>query len=167
MAGRAILGPANTGMAGPARGANLAAIIKSTMAGLTLPHIPIRSTYRVTVKACRRWSGPTSTVDGSSCCLVARYTGYARGSALIVKSVTLQAWLRISLRTDHLPVKVRRRCINPFGAMRLNPRRYWRSRADPFVDVWDVELVPLLKSAPKLKAITLLRKLQADCYDPR
>ena len=46
-----------------------------------------------------------------------------------------------------------------------NPRRYWRSRADPFVDVWDAEVVPLLKSAPKLKAITLLRKLQADHPD--
>ena len=46
-----------------------------------------------------------------------------------------------------------------------NPRRYWRSRADPFVDVWDGELVPLLKSAPKLKAVTLLRKLQADHPD--
>ncbi len=45
------------------------------------------------------------------------------------------------------------------------PRRYWRSRADPFVDVWDAELVPLLKNAPKLKAITLLRKLQADHPD--
>jgi hypothetical protein len=42
------------------------------------------------------------------------------------------------------------------------PRRYWRSRADPFVDVWDAEVVPLLRSAPKLMAITLLRKLQDD-----
>jgi hypothetical protein len=42
------------------------------------------------------------------------------------------------------------------------PRRYWRARADPFVDVWDTEVVPLLKSAPKLMAITLLRKLQDD-----
>jgi hypothetical protein len=42
------------------------------------------------------------------------------------------------------------------------PRRYWRSRADPFVEVWDTEIVPLLKSAPKLMAITLLRKLQDD-----
>lgn len=31
-----------------------------------------------------------------------------------------------------------------------NPRRYWRSRVDPFVQVWDTEVVPLLKSAPKL-----------------
>jgi len=46
-----------------------------------------------------------------------------------------------------------------------NPRRYWRSRVDPFIDVWDAELVPLLKSAPKLKAVTLLRKLQADHPD--
>ena len=45
------------------------------------------------------------------------------------------------------------------------PRRYWRSRADPFVEVWDAEIVPLLKSAPKLMAITLLRKLQDDHPD--
>jgi len=43
-----------------------------------------------------------------------------------------------------------------------NPRRYWRSRADPFAGVWDTEVVPLLRSAPKLMAITLLRKLQDD-----
>jgi hypothetical protein len=43
-----------------------------------------------------------------------------------------------------------------------NPRRYWRSRTDPFAQVWDTEVVPLLKSAPKLMAITLLRKLQDD-----
>ena len=42
------------------------------------------------------------------------------------------------------------------------PRRYWRARADPFVAVWDTEVVPLLKSAPKLMAVTLLRKLQDD-----
>ena len=46
-----------------------------------------------------------------------------------------------------------------------NPRRYWRSRADPFVQVWDSEIVPLLKNAPKLMAITLLRKLQDDHPD--
>lgn len=43
-----------------------------------------------------------------------------------------------------------------------NPRRYWRSRVDPFAQVWGTEVVPLLKSAPKLMAITLLRKLQED-----
>ena len=46
-----------------------------------------------------------------------------------------------------------------------NPRRYWRSRADPFVQVWDTEVVPLLKAAPKLMAVTLLRKLQDDHPD--
>ena len=45
------------------------------------------------------------------------------------------------------------------------PRRYWRSRVDPFVDVWDTEIVPLLESAPKLMAVTLLRKLQDDHPD--
>ncbi len=43
-----------------------------------------------------------------------------------------------------------------------NPRRYWRSRADPFAQVWDSEVVPLLRGAPKLMAVTLLRKLQDD-----
>ena len=43
-----------------------------------------------------------------------------------------------------------------------NPRRYWSSRANPFADVWDAEVVPLLKAAPTLMAVTLLRKLQDD-----
>lgn len=43
-----------------------------------------------------------------------------------------------------------------------NPRRYWRARADPFAQVWDTEIVPLLRGAPKLMAVTLLRKLQDD-----
>lgn len=43
-----------------------------------------------------------------------------------------------------------------------NPRRYWRSRVDPFADVWDSDVVPLLRGAPTLMGITLLRKLQDD-----
>ena len=31
-----------------------------------------------------------------------------------------------------------------------SPRRYWRSRTNPFAEVWDSEVVPLLKSAPTL-----------------
>ena len=42
------------------------------------------------------------------------------------------------------------------------PRRYWRSRPDPFAQVWDAEVVPLLRGAPTLMAVTLLRKLQDD-----
>ena len=42
------------------------------------------------------------------------------------------------------------------------PRRYWRSRPDPFAGVWDTEIVPLLRGEPKLMANTLLRKLQDD-----
>jgi hypothetical protein len=42
------------------------------------------------------------------------------------------------------------------------PRRYWRSRPDPFAAVWDAEVVPLLASTPRLQAITILRKLQDD-----
>jgi len=42
------------------------------------------------------------------------------------------------------------------------PRRRWRSRPDPFAEVWASEMVPLLQSAPRLMAITLLRKLQEE-----
>jgi len=42
---------------------------------------------------------------------------------------------------------------------RNNPR-------DPFSEVWDVDLVPLLEKNPKLQAITLLRHLQ-DLYEDK
>lgn len=42
------------------------------------------------------------------------------------------------------------------------PRHYWRSRPDPFAEVWEADLVPLLQNAPRLMAITLLRKLQEE-----
>ena len=45
------------------------------------------------------------------------------------------------------------------------PRRYWRSRINPFAQIWDSEVVPLLKNAPTLMAITVLRKLQEDHPD--
>ena len=46
-----------------------------------------------------------------------------------------------------------------------SPRRYWRSRINPFAQIWDSEVVPLLKNAPTLMAITVLRKLQEDHPD--
>lgn len=45
------------------------------------------------------------------------------------------------------------------------PRRYWRSRADPFVEVWETEIHPLLQAQPRLQAITILKKLQEDHRD--
>nr|SPD49210.1 protein of unknown function [Cupriavidus taiwanensis] len=45
------------------------------------------------------------------------------------------------------------------------PRRYWRSRPDPFVEVWDTKVVPMPASEPRLQAITILRKLQDDHPD--
>ncbi|WP_338927419.1 IS21 family transposase (plasmid) [Mycetohabitans endofungorum] len=42
------------------------------------------------------------------------------------------------------------------------PRRYWRSRPDPFAQVWQNEVVPMLLNAPQLQAITILRKLQDE-----
>jgi hypothetical protein len=42
------------------------------------------------------------------------------------------------------------------------PRRYWRSRSDPFAGVWESEIRPLLQAQPRLMAITILKKLQDD-----
>jgi transposase InsO family protein len=39
------------------------------------------------------------------------------------------------------------------------PRR-WRTRPDPLVDVWEIELLPLLQTSPHLSAVTLLEELQ-------
>ena len=39
--------------------------------------------------------------------------------------------------------------------------RDWRTRNDPFAEVWERELVPLLEAEPRLQARTLLEKLQA------
>lgn len=55
------------------------------------------------------------------------------------------------------------RRIEQVGALASQqPRRYWRSRPDPFAGVWEPQVLPLLKSAPGLMAITILRKLQED-----
>ena len=40
------------------------------------------------------------------------------------------------------------------------PERHWRTRSDPFDEVWDAEVVPLLEAAPALNAVTLLEELQ-------
>ncbi len=41
-------------------------------------------------------------------------------------------------------------------------KRYWRTRPDPFADIWESEIVPLLKKNPQLTPITLFEKLQKD-----
>jgi len=41
-------------------------------------------------------------------------------------------------------------------------KRYWRTRVDPFADVWDSEILPLLEKNHKLTPITLFEKLQKD-----
>jgi hypothetical protein len=44
--------------------------------------------------------------------------------------------------------------------------RSWRTRRDPFAEVWDSELVPLLRGSPGLTAVTLLEELER-CYPGR
>jgi hypothetical protein len=40
------------------------------------------------------------------------------------------------------------------------PKRHWRTRRDPFVDVWAEEIEPLLRKNSQLSPITLFEKLQ-------
>lgn len=40
------------------------------------------------------------------------------------------------------------------------PLRTWRTRPDPFAEVWEGEVLPLLRNVPGLKAVTLLGRLQ-------
>jgi hypothetical protein len=41
-------------------------------------------------------------------------------------------------------------------------KRHWRTKPDPFADVWECEIIPLLKKNPQLTPITLFEKLQKD-----
>lgn len=41
-------------------------------------------------------------------------------------------------------------------------KRHWRTRPDPFADVWECEIVPLLKKSSQLTPMTLFEKLQKD-----
>lgn len=48
--------------------------------------------------------------------------------------------------------------------IREEPRlkaRHWRTRSDPFSDVWSSELLPMLQQSPSLSALTLLEYLQS------
>jgi len=53
---------------------------------------------------------------------------------------------------------------------KLNPskrkERHWRTRADPFAEVWNSRLVPMLEAEPKLSATTLLEMLQEEADPP-
>lgn len=40
------------------------------------------------------------------------------------------------------------------------PARHWRTRADPLGEIWETEVVPMLRAAPGLMAVTLLEELQ-------
>ena len=41
-----------------------------------------------------------------------------------------------------------------------NKERHWRTRTDPFAEVWDSEVVALLEKQPRLDATTLFEDLQ-------
>jgi hypothetical protein len=52
------------------------------------------------------------------------------------------------------------------GEHKPPPERTWRTREDPFSDVWDTEIVPLLEREPSLTALTLWEWLD-DNYPSR
>ncbi len=54
----------------------------------------------------------------------------------------------------------RRIDANPILPSQRPGERTWRTREDPFAGVWDEELVPVLRSAPHIRATTLLEELQ-------
>jgi len=43
-----------------------------------------------------------------------------------------------------------------------NRKRYWRTRTDPFANIWESEIIPLLDKAPGLAPVTLFEKIQKD-----
>lgn len=46
------------------------------------------------------------------------------------------------------------------GISRGGKGRHWRTRSDPFEEVWEPELLPQLEGCPQLNAVTLLEELQ-------
>jgi len=41
-------------------------------------------------------------------------------------------------------------------------KRYWRTRIDPFANIWESEIIPLLDKTPGLAPVTLFEKIQKD-----
>jgi hypothetical protein len=59
---------------------------------------------------------------------------------------------------------------NPALPSQRDRVRRYRTRSDPFADVWQAELVPMLEQMPSLRATTLLEELQRlhpGCYPER
>lgn len=59
-----------------------------------------------------------------------------------------------------LSVRSARRIAQRMSLPSQRERRRWRTRPDPLAEVWESELVPLLRAAPGLTAVTLLEELQ-------
>jgi hypothetical protein len=88
------------------------------------------------------------------------------GDRITDRQVTRYMTLRRTHSQEAAAAKV---AISPRSARRIEaapilssqrPRRWWRSRSDPLVDVWDSEVVPLLLAHPGLLATSILQHLQ-------
>ena len=69
------------------------------------------------------------------------------------KQVTAAAKAGISERSGR---RIEKGEIKPCN----KPVRNWRTRKDPFEDVWETEIVPMLENAPELQPLTLFEDLQ-------
>ena len=80
---------------------------------------------------------------------------------------SLQRWLnegntlRESARRSDMDEKTARRYRELGSAARVRPPRSWRTRQDPFVDVW-ASVEARLVADPRLKAVTLFAQLQRE-----
>lgn len=88
------------------------------------------------------------------------------GNRITDRQVTKYKELR---RTHTQEIAAAKTGISVSSARRIESRptlpsqrapRQWRTRADPFAEVWDSEVAPLLAKAPDLMAITVLEELQ-------
>ncbi len=76
------------------------------------------------------------------------------------KEMRRRATQEIAAARMGISVRSARRIENADGLPSQHGSRTWRTRADPLAEVWESELVPLLKTEPGLQGTTLFEELQ-------
>jgi hypothetical protein len=59
-----------------------------------------------------------------------------------------------------ISARTARRLERSEGLPSQRPPRTWRTRPDPLVDIWEADVLPLLRASPSLTAVTVLEELQ-------
>lgn len=76
------------------------------------------------------------------------------------KSLRRSLTQEVSAAKSGISISSARRIERAGALPSQRPARRWRTRADPFGDVWDTDIEPMLEAAPSLMAITVLEELQ-------